>query len=154
MGKDFVPFECPSLGKAFVLLLDPVEPVTQDLERWWEPDEALWLFYGALDGRTRAPLRRVFNYCRDFSDLPPVVSVLWALWHPQTPFGVGYRLAHVPGWSDVVMYVLWRGQWYMRDRQGVLTPMDQTFQLQPTPREWWEVIGQVLTERREREARP
>ncbi len=142
MKTKALPFESPGVGKAYVLQVDPVEPFTEDAERWWEPDEALWLFAGALDGANCAPYRQVWNYCRRWSESPPVLMVAWALWHPQTPYAMGYRPPHRQPGSDVDMFVNWRGRMYTRNRQGVLTVTGERLP-HPSPRAFWRAFDSV-----------
>ena len=147
------PFELPELGRAYIVRVSPVEPYAPDLERPWEPDEAFWLLYGALDGKARKPLSAVMRYCKRWGTTHPALMVAWALWHPDTPFGIGYQ---PQGWHPIYrqmglhMLVNFRGRLYTRDQRGVLTDTGHDL-WHPDPQFFRCVVAQVIREREDRE---
>lgn len=126
----------PSLGRDLLwyivrivpyseLIPDPVDPDQEDEDQW-----RVWM---AMEGYAQRPL---FKVCEDIR--PWVVAddliekhnlseevVCWlversitdAVQHPDSPFGLGARFRREPA----SMVVLFHGQSYYRDTQGVLT---------------------------------
>lgn len=135
-------YDVPNLGRAHLLRVDPVEPVTADPMNPGEPDQAIWLAQVALGNRTHKTLRSVWRtFCELAVEDHPAVLLMWCLWHPQTPFALAYK----PDWvhplynyngSRCQMHVLYRGYSYVRTEDGVLHPVGTDFnEYWPTPEE-------------------
>jgi hypothetical protein len=121
-------------GKTWIIRVQPVDEYIDDVDEPGEMDEAIWAVAGALDGRSSRQLIGVWRYIEQFTDTHPAIAVPWALWHPRTPFALGYQPWQHPVYREqgIEMYVVWRGMCYTRNKRGVLAN-GKPFPNWPTP---------------------
>ncbi len=138
----------PEGVRAFVVRGDPADCIIRDPDG--SLDWSLWLVEAAMEDRLILSLRSVQRNIRDyngwavstrFTQEMIEVHILSALHHPDSPLGLGYRLKQIPAHVDMdprSMTVIWHGEFYTRDRRGVLSPLagcDRALDW-PTPEEW------------------
>lgn len=121
-----IPFRScePSLlGNTWILRVEP-DGYTPDALEPREHDLALWLIAEALDDKPRRRIEAVYKRIAGWDWLDPRVAIIGGLWHPHSPFAVGYHneVAYQAGHAH--MLVLWRRRIYTRTRHGSLAPTD------------------------------
>jgi hypothetical protein len=117
----------PIFGRnAHIVCVDPTIDFVQDRQDPLssEPDLAVWLVQEAMDDRRVLSVQRVLRRIAQWKGcdplyMPPEAAVIGALWHDNTPFGVGYRM---PRGSDYRMFVGFRNRCFLERRNGSLVP--------------------------------
>jgi len=140
----------PENTRAFIVRVDPATDHLRDQIDWPDLDWSLWLVEAAMEDRLVLSLRSVHRLIREWHSyiLPQKfelemaeVHIMSALRHPGSPLGLGYRLKRIPAHVDLdprAMTVIWHGDFYTRDRRGVLAPLPDVGRAAdwPTPEEW------------------
>jgi hypothetical protein len=145
--------------KSYVVLIDPEVPEPYDLDRPTDVDHAFWALWAAMRDRS---VRRMIAVRRDMRGLlgsgtndrvdaaQAELALMWALLHPQTAWGIGYRDRSGILWNakgpEFNMSVLYRGEWFTRDRRGALTPVGVRVDWWPEVEDFADVIRQVRGE--------
>ena len=144
--------------KYFMVKVNPSDPPINepydDKEPPGSPDLAFWLVYAALGGRSYCSINRVHTemaewlrhsdpyILRDHGerglDVAGQAYLNWAVKHPWSPFGLGFRRKLVKPTPEYSMSVIYHGDEYWRDRRGVLTPTGAHDAGWLSPGEWTE----------------
>ena len=143
-----VPITVPDGFRGYMLRVDPSDHGIVDEFDITEPDLAMWRVEHAMEDhhvRNIVTVRR--SVCRwTRVDLEPLgypksaweviadAYIRSALVHPRSPFAIGYRRKG----TKHDMTVIFRGEWFSRDRRGVLTliPGADRDPDWPTPERW------------------
>lgn len=135
----------------YVVRVDPGSELIPDVEEPEQHDLGIWMLESALADDLVIPIEQAQDEVRwwlrgevagDYLDAMVFAFVYWALAHPKTPLALGFRPACSPASiagepSDPeAMTVLWHGDAFHRDRDGVLTPLGFREESWPTAEEW------------------
>jgi len=137
---------------AYLIRIDPRHVIIHDLVDLSEPDESLWLVEAEYGDDQVIPLDDLRNHIASWIDpniavrhgpgaveLMADVHLMLLLWHPKSPYGLGYRVDDPPeveGGDPVDMMVVFHGHHYTRDPDGVLTPLGTRDDDWPTREQW------------------
>lgn len=131
-------------GRTTIIRVDPVEGDIPDLLDPPNQDRAVWMVGEALGDSASKPVRTVWRRIRGWKMMDANLAILWALCHPETPFGLAYKGNCMPSlWHDGLQIVIFRGQYYTRNAWGVLTPEGGVPKGWPSPEgmrqviRWW-----------------
>src|SRR4051794_960934 len=105
--RELLPLEHPN-GKTWIMRVEPVEEFIPDLDHPTEMDEFLWLVSEAVGDGPKRQLIGVYRRIATWKSVDPMIAIMWSLWHPQTPFGLGMQ-PDVPFDDGARMVVVFRG---------------------------------------------
>ena len=146
------PFRDRAEGRWHLVRVLPTEPPTRDPVHITDPVHGWWAAYEALDGWSQKPLKGVWRrWCERPLDDDPLELLIDVLWHPETPFGIGWKPdwmhpAHAIGKRRIQMYVTWRGKFFIRTDSGVLHSTHERINWWPSPHDLEAAVRQALAE--------
>lgn len=132
------PFRDRTEGRWHLIRILPLseEPPTRDPFEPGDPDHGFWLAYTALADWVHKPLKGVWQtFCELSMGEDPRALFASVLFHPETPFGLGFKWDWVHPRHNVrgrrwQMHVVFRGQCFVRTDDGALYKTDDRF-------DWW-----------------